>query len=128
MHRYQNLLQPSLQARTRVQKVDVSALTTRRNRSFYLFGGMGINSHTGDAEVTIKLCSRVNAPGPGGQDLDDDHRIGGRLAGANGCQKQPANKLAETAGQIKIVAGKSAKLVDKISSGGRRDSKKRQSS
>jgi hypothetical protein len=27
-----------------VQKVDVSALTTRRNRSFYLFGGMGINS------------------------------------------------------------------------------------
>ncbi len=38
-------------------------------------------------------------------------------------KKQPANKLAETAGQIKIVAGKSARLVDKISSGGRRDSK-----
>jgi hypothetical protein len=32
-----------------VQKVDVSALTTRRNRSFYLFGGMGINSHLADA-------------------------------------------------------------------------------
>ena len=27
-----------------VQKVDVSALATRRNRSFYLFEGMGINS------------------------------------------------------------------------------------
>jgi hypothetical protein len=43
-------------------------------------------------------------------------------------KRQPANKLAETAGQIKIMAGKSARLVDKISSGGRRDSKKRQSS
>jgi hypothetical protein len=43
-------------------------------------------------------------------------------------KKQPANKLAETAGQIKIVAGKSARPADKISSGGRRDSKKRQSS
>ncbi len=43
-------------------------------------------------------------------------------------KKQSANKLAETAGQIKIMAGKSARLVDKISSGGRRDSKKRQSS
>jgi hypothetical protein len=43
-------------------------------------------------------------------------------------KKQPANKLAETAGQIKIVAGKSARPADKISSGGRWDSKKQQSS
>jgi hypothetical protein len=41
------LLQPSLQTGTMVQKVDVSALTTRRNRSFYLFEGMGINSLKG---------------------------------------------------------------------------------
>ena len=44
MHRYQTLLQPSLQTGTMVQKVDVSALATRRNRSFYLFEGLGINS------------------------------------------------------------------------------------
>ena len=31
-------------------------------------------------------------------------------------KKQPANKLAETAGQIDSAAGKSARLADKISS------------
>ena len=50
MHRYQTLPQPSLRTGTRVQKVDVSALATRRNCSFYLFGGMGI-----DSLVTILL-------------------------------------------------------------------------
>jgi len=30
-----------------VQKVDISALAKRRNRSFYLFEGLGINSHKG---------------------------------------------------------------------------------
>jgi hypothetical protein len=32
-----------------VQKVDVSALATRRNCSFYLFEGMGIDSHPAPA-------------------------------------------------------------------------------
>ena len=44
MHRYQTLLQPALRTVTRVQKVDVSTLANRRNRSFYLFEGLGINS------------------------------------------------------------------------------------
>jgi hypothetical protein len=38
-------------------------------------------------------------------------------------KKQPTNKLAETAGQIDSAASKSARLADKISFGGRRDSK-----
>ena len=38
-------------------------------------------------------------------------------------KKQPASKLAETDGQIDSAAGKSARPADKISSGGRRDSK-----
>jgi hypothetical protein len=36
------LLQPSLQTGTMVQKVDVSALATRRNCSFYLFEGWAL--------------------------------------------------------------------------------------
>jgi len=39
-------------------------------------------------------------------------------------KKQPASKLAETAGQIDSAAGKPARPADKISSGGRRDPKK----
>src|SRR3954447_22311542 len=54
MHRYQTLLQLSLQTGTMVQKVDVSALATRRNCSFYLFEGMGINSH---------LCTKAGRKG-----------------------------------------------------------------
>jgi hypothetical protein len=61
MHWYQTLLQPSLQARTRVQKVDVSALANRRNRSFYLFEGMGINSR--------------DAAGPVQRSNDATHRL-----------------------------------------------------
>src|SRR3954451_18836473 len=61
MHRYQTLLQPSLRTVTRVQKVDISALATRRNRSFYHFEGMGINSRYG------------RHPG-GGVDDDDGRR------------------------------------------------------
>jgi hypothetical protein len=38
-------------------------------------------------------------------------------------KKQPASKLAETAGQIDSAAGKSARLAGKISSDGRQDSK-----
>ena len=38
-------------------------------------------------------------------------------------KKQPANKLAETAGQIDSAASKLTKPADKISSGERRDSK-----
>jgi len=38
-------------------------------------------------------------------------------------KKQLGNKLAETAGQIKIAAGKSARPADRISSGERQDSK-----
>jgi hypothetical protein len=43
-------------------------------------------------------------------------------------KKQPASKLAETAGQIDSAASKSARPAGKISSDGRQDSKKRQSS
>jgi hypothetical protein len=60
MHRYQTLLQLSLQTGTRVQKVDVSALATRRNCSFYLFEGLGINSQPEDRvrlERTIQFVS-----------------------------------------------------------------------
>src|SRR5690242_17476537 len=49
MRQDQTLPQPSLRTGTRVQKVDVSALATRRNCSFYLLEGMGINSHVGAA-------------------------------------------------------------------------------
>jgi len=38
-------------------------------------------------------------------------------------KKQPANKLAETVGQIDSAASKSARPADNIPSGGRRDSK-----
>jgi hypothetical protein len=38
-------------------------------------------------------------------------------------KKQPTNKLVKTAGQIDSAASKSARLADKISSGGREDSK-----
>src|SRR3954468_18520699 len=62
MHRYQTLLQPSLQTGTMVQKVDVSALATRRNRSFYLFEGMGINSHEGSQGR--RPDGRTNQPAP----------------------------------------------------------------
>jgi hypothetical protein len=46
-----------------MQKVDVSALATRRNRSFYLFEGMGINSHVSvlDAILTPALVGLYEA-------------------------------------------------------------------
>src|SRR4051794_8837221 len=62
MHRYQTLLQPSLQTGTMVQKVDVSALATRRNCSFYLFEGMGINSQ--DASAAARRLHRRRQPRP----------------------------------------------------------------
>jgi chromosome segregation ATPase len=57
MHRDQILLQPALRTVTRVQKVDISALANRRNRSFYLFEGLGINSqlHADRARLTVEL-------------------------------------------------------------------------
>src|SRR5690349_16356519 len=63
MHRDQTLPQPSLRTGTRVQKVDVSALATRRNCSFYLFEGMGINSHIG-GPPPFPLPSALASPPP----------------------------------------------------------------
>src|SRR5690349_2526872 len=63
MNRYQTLLQPSLQTGTMVQKVDVSALATRRNCSFYLFEGMGINSLEDQVQLPI---GELGAASPAG--------------------------------------------------------------
>ena len=75
MHRYQTLLQPSLQTGTMVQKVDVSALATRRNRSFYLFEGLGINSRVVPAVRALRqLFENLGHAGVRAEPVDERQR------------------------------------------------------